>query len=141
MQKFFSNVCSANLKFFFNKSAYLKSHPLCFSFKTCVLKILRLNTVGPNKYIFTFWVKKSRYWGENVGPNPLYVHYGLKLTHHHQLAWFHKEEPSICGCNANIKFKNEIDTINSDYNLILHIYIIISEHYHTYLVLIHAFYL
>jgi hypothetical protein len=43
----FSNVSSANLNFF-NKSAYLKSQHLPISFKTCVVKNVCLNNVGPN---------------------------------------------------------------------------------------------
>jgi hypothetical protein len=67
----FSNVRSANLNFFFNKSAFLKSHHLRISFKTCVLTNVCLDNVGPNSYIFTFCTQKARYLDENVGPNPL----------------------------------------------------------------------
>ena len=57
-------------QFFFNKSAFLKSQYLHISFKTCVLKNLSLDNVGPNSAVFTFWAEDARYWVENVGPNP-----------------------------------------------------------------------
>ena len=67
----FSNMRSANLNFFFNKSAYLKSQHLGFGFKTCVLKI-RLDNVGPNGSIFTFCATNACYLAENVGQTHSY---------------------------------------------------------------------
>jgi hypothetical protein len=68
----FSQMCVPQTSIFFNKSAFLKSHHLRISFKTCVLTNVCLDNVGPNSYIFTFCTQKARYLDENVGPNPLH---------------------------------------------------------------------
>jgi hypothetical protein len=58
----FSHVRSANLNFFFNKSAYLKSQHLGFCFKTCVLKNIRLDNVGQTVPFSRFVLKTHSFF-------------------------------------------------------------------------------
>ena len=64
--KFFFNYLF--IYFLFYKSIYLKTQHLGFSFKTCILKNVCLDNVGPNNSLFTFWAKNACYvvdmWGQ-----------------------------------------------------------------------------
>ena len=59
------------LFFYFYKSDYLKTQHLGFSFKSCVLKNVCLDNVGPNTSLSTFLAQNARCLVDNAGLNPL----------------------------------------------------------------------